>query len=455
MGAESQTPPTNPEPLSEKARALINEQIVRELDKAVGTKVAGIVEENFKRLASERQERTTAVFERLYGGGENPMRIELSGEPKHQLGAFLAAHTAGIAATRNVDGFERWHDTRPVEAAKKWAEDTFGQHSKLTERFYGMVEAKAPDVKRAMAAGEFQDGGQFIIGDVRDTFTDILRPAVVVFQLEPQTVPMPSGTMKLPRINATIQLGYQGEGQEPTPSKPTTGELSLVSRECAGVIPISNKLLRRGGPRVNQVIERLAVLQMGVVKDQALLRGPGTQFTPKGVYNLANSTLNVPQSPSFQQVLSTLGLAISTLEQANVNITKGGWVMNPRIKNYLMFSVVNALGVPYFLDELREGTLLGFKYGATTNVPSNLGTDGTNAPVLFADWNYVVYGDTYALNIKMSTEATYTENGSPRNAFELDQTLIRLSDEHDITIEHPEAAVVLGANTTGNGMSWA
>jgi len=411
-------------PLTPEQRVKERDALLSTIKQVCGDVVSDIVETKFKTLAEARTANFTPPPVK---GATTTSGTSTAGEA-FPLGAQICSVAAGSKARK--DG----HAKSVQEGAVEWSTKNVGADAFVT---------------KSLSAGEFVDSGMFIRGDVATTWTDLLTPKIAVLALNPVRIPMPSGTFTAPKVTSDVSAYYRGEAQDATTSRPTTGARSLKARELVIEVPISNKLLMRGGPDVMRFVQRLAVRRAQIRKDVALLRGDGTEHTPKGLTKWASQTLTAQASPTFAQILTNLGSVISALESANVGMESLGAIMAPRTKNFLMFQALNGFGVPFFLEEMRGGNLLGFPYKSTTNVPTNQGGSANESYMVWADFDNVLYGETDQTQIKVSEEASYKENGVLVSAFSRGETLMLLSEEHDLSVEHEEAVIVLDHITWG------
>jgi HK97 family phage major capsid protein len=130
-----------------------------------------------------------------------------------------------------------------------------------------------------------------------------------------------------------------------------------------------------------------------------------------------------------------------------------------------MQSSLTANGVKWFpsLSEgnigalTREGLpkLEGDPVAVTSQVPRNLASTTTGFPgpaytgsdktdIIIADFDHVLVGESLSMRFDVSTDGGYTDAaGAKQNAFENDETLLRLTVEHDINVNYPEAIVVI------------
>ncbi|HSG06479.1 MAG TPA: phage major capsid protein, partial [Nitrospiria bacterium] len=188
-----------------------------------------------------------------------------------------------------------------------------------------------------------------------------------------------------------------------------------------------------------------------VREDQAFLRDNGTDSTPKGLLQWAldaspSRIVQASQTVSLANVTTDLGKLILKLVEQNVPMLRPGWIMSPRTWNYLM-TVLTTNGPYAFRDEMTRGTLWGWPFRTTTQIPNNLDTSGTGgadeSDIYLVDFADVVIGDSDMLRIDASGEASYEEGGSVKSAFHRDETVVRGITEHDIAVRRDESVGIL------------
>jgi HK97 family phage major capsid protein len=316
------------------------------------------------------------------------------------------------------------------------------------ERAVTMLKKNEKDnaeIIKALEASELQTGGVLINEQVSTDFIDLLTPRAVVRSFGTTVVPMDSGGMTIPKLTAAASALYIGESQDPTPSEQTFGMKKLTARKLAVLIPISNDLLRRGGPRVSTIIRNDALRSAALKEDLAFLRYTGTEYAPKGLRYQAAAANVISQTGSssydLDSVTADLGNLILLLENANVAFTNPGWVFAPRTAMALM-TIRDANGQFAFRNEMLTGKLWGMPFRKTTQIPTNL--SGSQSEVYLADFDDVIIGDTMRLEVAVSDVAAYVDaDDQMRSAFTRDQTLMRILAEHDIVARYDESIAVL------------
>ena len=187
--------------------------------------------------------------------------------------------------------------------------------------------------------------------------------------------------------------------------------------------------------------------------DQAFLRGAGTQFSPLGLRSqhtgtafAATNVLAANATVNLVNVTNDLGRMELALMAADVPMVRPGWLMAPRTRQYLA-NLRDGNG-NFAFPEVVNGTLRGYPYRVTTQIPVNLGGGTNESEIYFADFAHVVVGEHMGIEVALSTEAAYIDAGSTmRAAFSRDETVMRAIAQHDIGLRHLPALAILTAVT--------
>lgn len=297
-------------------------------------------------------------------------------------------------------------------------------------------------------------GGFLIPEDVSGELIELLRPASVVMSFNPVIMPMDSGNLTMNRINVGTTASYIGELQDAPATGVQFGQLKLSSKKLAALVPISNDLLKSASTQADAVVRDDMVLSMATRMDLAFIRGGGTQFSPLGMRHqltgtdfAATNVLTMTATPTLITVTTDLGRLELALLNANVPMTRAGWIMSPRTMMFL-YNLRDGNG-NYAFPEMRDGQLRNKPYRVTTQIPSNLG-GGTESELYLADFAHVVVGEQSGIELAISTEAAYRDAANAlQGAFSRDETVIRALAHHDFGLRHLPAVAILTGVTWG------
>ena len=334
-----------------------------------------------------------------------------------------------------------------VEKAARFSEKAWNDD--LGKSIHGFFQEKA------LAAGEFGPGGFMIPEDFVADIIDLLRPRSVMRAAGVPTVPMPHGTLTMPRQTGDITAHYIGENRDITASQPEGGQLVMTARKLAAVVPISNDLLTyQVGNMADQYVRRTMVQHLGTREDRAFLRDQGTEFTPRGLRYWVPSAHEIPTTTAdgsqTYEVEENFRDLIEALEGSDVSMSNPAFIMSSRTKNFLMH-LRHSGGGNLIYPELRDRTnptLYGYSVFVSNNVPNNLGSGGDESEIYFFNVDDALIGEVGGLEITVDSSASYFNGSELDSAFSQDQTVIRAIMKHDFAMMYDQAVAVM------TGVKW-
>lgn len=321
----------------------------------------------------------------------------------------------------------------------------FATHVYHDARVAHMFEA-AVDPQRA---SDFASGG-FLLGDnLSASVVELLRPKSVVRSLNPTLAPLVDGVLTLPKLTGGASSNYVGESKLIKAAKITGGQVKFSSKTLATIVVISNKLLRSPSANADSLVRNDSIRSMSQKEDVTFIRSMGTEYTPKGLKALAGTTFTAKAEVTAANVIADLHKAMETVESADVDVDTCGWILSPRTKHYLM-QLRDGVGGFLYKDEMLRGTLEGYPFRATSQIPKNLGGNGNASEIYFAAFGDVVIADAPQVAIEYTSEASIDDGaGNVTPLFQTDQSAIKVLVEHDMNARHNEAIVVIDGVTWG------
>jgi HK97 family phage major capsid protein len=378
-------------------------------------------------FAEQREASEAASSERL--GSIEKAVTDLSGRfqtaeaSKAEKGFAAARYVRALAAGRgSID--------RAASFAKQYYKDALGA-----------------EVQKSLLAASAEDGGFIIPPAYSQELIELLYNRTAIRRLGATVVPMPTGSITIPKVTAGVNAEYVGEIISPNSQSPTLGSISMTYKKLRVTVPISNDLLRFSSPSADSMVRNDIVNHMAVKEDATFLRGAGGEFSPKGLRYLtpAANLISANATVNLANVTEDLGKLILALEEQNIPFIKPGWVFAPRTRQYLM-TVRDGLGNFAFRSEMLGGTLWGFPFVSTNQIPKNLGAGTNESELYLTDYNDVLIGETSEMSIDTSMEAAYLDqNGTLVSAFANDQTVLRVIQRHDFNLRRVESSAILTA----------
>lgn len=140
-----------------------------------------------------------------------------------------------------------------------------------------------------------------------------------------------------------------------------------------------------------------------------------------------------------------------TLKNGNSRMIAPTWIFHPAVEMFLK-GLTNQVGSWFFREEMNTGKLNGYPFLTTTQLPTNLQTDGKGSYLFLVDMADILIGDAYTADIEVSYEGAYKgSDGTMVSAFQRDQTIFRIIREHDIQTRHIQSIAVADVDAWAPG----
>ena len=298
---------------------------------------------------------------------------------------------------------------------------------------------------KQLLQSEYDAGGVLVPDEYTAEIIDLLRAQSTVRAMGAQTIPM-TGSITIPKLTQGSTSTYIGENTRGGSSEPTFGSIQLSEKKLKTLVAISNDLLRNSSPQADTIVRDDMVQSMALKEDVAFIRYDGTEDKPKGMYYWADADNLIDAddlaSDELDNVTEDLTNAIYKLAASDVPMVNSGWIFHPRTQFFLM-QLRDGNGNYAFREELQEGTLMGYPYMTTTQIPINLGSGSDETEIYFADFAQLIIAESTDLIIDVSSEASYYDGSNNVSAFDNDLTIIRALAKHDFGARHEEAIAVI------------
>lgn len=323
-------------------------------------------------------------------------------------------------------------------ASRDWSDAGF-------ERAVFCETAKLSDPrgKRDLSAGVDSAGGYIVPQQLLGEFIDLLRAKTVVYELGATRLPGLVGSpVKIAKQTSGATAYMVAENADITESQLAVGMLDMKPHEMAAMSVLSNRLLNLSNPSAEAMIRQDFARVLARKVDQQVLRGTdGVELL--GIVNTAGiNTTTTDAVPTLDDLYDM----ILEVEQDNADDGALGWAMHPRTWNTLR-KIKDSEG-QYVLSPAQapnsnaanvkrgamSGTLLGYPFRTTTQIPITLDSPNAESELYFGNWADVVVGEWGGMEILASKETS--------DAFQKNQTWVRIIMELDSVLRHPESFVV-------------
>ena len=317
-------------------------------------------------------------------------------------------------------------------------------------------EKEVFDTTKAMSAGTGADGGYIVPTQYIAEIIELLRADSVVMSLGATMLnDLTGGVIEFPKQTGGASAYWVDENADITPSQQTLGNLTLSPKAVACLVKMSNRLLKLSNPSAEAMIRRDIALTLALKIDLAAMFGSGVESEPLGIANTPGiSNLAIGDNGgvfNFAHVSQMEGL----LEDENALRGNLGFAWHGKVKRQLKRQKYDTYtsqttNQPYItqlpMSDAKLKDALGYNFATSSQVPTDgvkgTSTGGTLSSVIFANWLELLIAQWGGMEIFASSETS--------DAFQKNQTWVRIIQEVDMGLRHPESFSICADAETVN-----
>lgn len=387
---------------------------------------------------AQPEKRTNPNAERFGFLHKEPEFIEGTSREIEKPREYRSDRTGRLAGrvVRSIAYARRFmRDVDPNVAAARVCRDVY----KDTETSAWLDQA----VERDLSASVPGEGGYLIPTQVQDDLIELLYPMVPVMELGATEVPLNSGSTSMPYVKSGSSAEYFGENEDMDVTDVEFGESFWTTKKLGALVAISNDLLSVASARADLVVSRDLTKQVAVRMNKGIFQDDGSSNRPRGIaYETGLTTLDLSAADFDPDDVPAI---FAELADANVDLetmARPGWCMSHRFWEYLQ-KLKNLDGSYYYRSTgngyavsdgvATTGRVLrnweGFTARCTQLITSS-GSGPYTTKLYYGDWSEYWIVRKGLMRIDSSDVAAYKVGATMRSAFQRDQTLIRVLDNH-------------------------
>jgi len=301
-----------------------------------------------------------------------------------------------------------------------------------------LVETKALNTEDDSAGG-------FLVQDILSPeLIPQLYANTVVRNLGATVYQMDNGEkLGITRMLSGATAYWLDQSTDKTESEPTFQMIYLDLRECIGLVPVHERLIKFAKPSIETIVRQDLMKQLALAEDLAFLQGTGG-VQPLGLLSQAGVTNNTtlmgtdgraPIWTDFTQMMYQIELNDGTYT---------GFAMHPRTRNTVR-TLTDGNGRPLYFDGSIQGGIPGKPiFGNDVEVSSKISIAQTQGGS--SDASYMILGNwpAYAIGEAGAIEIRVSEH----EKFSSDQMLIRAVHYVDGIPKQPEEFYIVSGVTT-------
>ena len=331
------------------------------------------------------------------------------------------------------------HESRGASRAREASQEIARQRGKNPQGIYlsmgGRAAQERRDVLTSGAQGTPPTGSPLIPTIVRgDLLIDYLRAALVLEDLGVTFLTGLVGNISIPRVSQGNTVGWFAENApipEASPGMAFDGVL-LTVKHVGAIAEYSRNMVLNATPDIDQLMRNDLMRALAVEIERAALAGSGDGIEPRGIITTPGvKELQMGKNLTWPGVLA-LPAAVGT---ANVPMGKPGFVGTAAIRAKAMATLA-APGVASQFVMTDMGTMAGYKFAATNQIPVTPATTGSGATpelstLVFGAWENLIVGVWDALDL--------TTNPWADSVYRKGNVMVRIIADLDAAVRHPEA----------------
>lgn len=264
----------------------------------------------------------------------------------------------------------------------------------------------APDIvknavsqKALIGATNNEQFGEALVDfqNLTSEFIELLRGRTAVDQLASRMREVPFN-IKMPQQTGAVSVGWVGETKRKPTTNPTIGSVTLTKSKVAGIVLLSDELMRFSSPKADRIIRDDFVKSTAQFIDADFFDPTKAETDDSPASILKDSNKIDSSGATGADIEADLAKVIKVLTDANVPLEGAHWVMSESRAASLSI-MRDALGKKYFEDM----NLNGAKYLLTLPV---LISSGTPDKIVLVVPGEIMLADDNVLDFAVSSEAS-------------------------------------------------
>ena len=298
---------------------------------------------------------------------------------------------------------------------------------------------------RDLTKGTPSAGGYTVATELLSAqFIELLRNKMVVRQLGARVLGGLVGDIAIPSQTGGATAYWVTEGNAPTESQQTFGQVPLTPKTVGAYTDISRKLLLQSSIDVEAFVRADLATILALAIDAAAINGSSTSGQPTGILNTTGigsvECGTNGDDPTYGKIVDLeTEVAID-----NADLGALAYLTNAKVRGKLKQTFTNATygETPVWQNGTKPGwgILNGYDAAVSNQVPSNLtkGSGANLSAIIFGNWNDLIIGEWGALDILVDP---YTGGAAGT-------VRVRVLQDVDIAVRHAESfAAIKDAKT--------
>lgn len=309
----------------------------------------------------------------------------------------------------------------PIYTQKATYGFTDAAEAKKFLRFVKGIFTRDPAIKD-MTEGVDSEGGYLVPTEWRPNLIQLLESYGVARQ-NCTVIPMAREELVMPKLTNGVSVYWIGEGRTISPTQPTFGELRMVAKKMAALVPMTSELLADSSIAIANLLLTLFAQAIAKEEDRVVFAGDvaGNSDPFDGILNDSDCTAYTLGSgkssfvdldaDDLAAVISSVGSAVSSGARWWMHRTVFNIIRTLHTYTYNGSSVASDGGYVYAAPQGTDpATIWGYPYTLVDSMPS-ISDDAVSTPFLaFGNLAHYYIADRQQLSIARSEHVGFASD---------------------------------------------
>ena len=302
-------------------------------------------------------------------------------------------------------------------------------------------QARAAQALRMLVTGQrdlnvgTDSAGGYLVGTETLGMIPMLRNKALVLRLGATALGALNGDLAIPRQTGGATSYWVSEGNAPTESQQTLGQLALTPHTCGAYTDVTRKLIKQASIDAEAFVRDDLMQTIAIELDRVAIEGTGASGEPLGILNTSGIGVQGPETngsaPDWDDIVGTF----QEVAVDNADVGTLAWLTNAANAAKLMATAKGSSGdPPYIMERFGAdgfGEIMGLRAGVSNNVPADLtqGTGTSLSALILGNMKDLVVAQWGTVDLTVDP-FTHSNTGTLR--------IVALTDL-DIGLRHPQS----------------
>lgn len=296
-------------------------------------------------------------------------------------------------------------------------------------------------MQRDLAKGTGSAGGYTVSTDLlSQNFIKLLRNRMMVKRMGATILGGLVGDVAIPKQTGGATAYWITEGNAPTESQQTLGQVGLTPKTCGAFTDISRKLLLQSSIDVEAFVRADLAAVLALAIDYAAIYGQGADNEPEGILRMTGIGSVAGGTNGLAPTWAHIVALETALAAVNADVGSMGYLTNAKARGKLKVTE-KATNTAQFIwgDMMGEpgmGSLNGYRAGVSNQVPSTLVKGSSGAvcsAIIFGNWADLIIAEWGAIDVLIDP---YTGGAAGT-------VRARILQDVDVALRHPASMAAM------------